>query len=527
LPKDSSSDLRLIIVHYHLRPGGIRRVIELAAPYLVKHVSPPITAITLATGEALDQGWNEAFRRALTGVNVEFVIDAALGYTAEQGSIRGAIRGRIRVCLHKLLGQGADAIVWAHNLGIARNLILASELARACARRRLPLIVHHHDWWFDNRWQRWPEIQRCGARTLAQVAPRTIVAGPNVKHAAINCADTARLRRHLGKAAFWLPNPAGTLRAPRRSALADAREWLNEKLAADNPPVWIFPCRLLRRKNIAEALLLTRWLRPGAWLVTTGGASSADEIAYARTLEQAARMEGWPLRLGILNSARDNSPGVPELMGISEAILLTSIQEGFGLPYLEAAAARRPLVARSLPNIAPDLRRFGFRFPQTYSQILVHPSLFDWEAERVRQDRLFRAWRGRLPRACRGLVGQPILLAAAGPRAVSFNRITLTAQLEVLRHDAEFSWNLCLPYNRFLADWRQRARGRRLEAVPWPATASRWLGGVAYAARFFRMLRDPSPAPVTPAAARAVQADFIKAKLAANQLYPMLWSPDT
>jgi glycosyltransferase involved in cell wall biosynthesis len=50
-------------------------------------------------------------------------------------------------------------------------------------------------------------------------------------------------------------------------------------------------------------------------------------------------------------------------MGISEAVLLTSIQEGFGLPYLEAAAARRPLVARALPNIAPDCASSGFAFP--------------------------------------------------------------------------------------------------------------------------------------------------------------------
>jgi hypothetical protein len=30
--------------------------------------------------------------------------------------------------------------------------------------------------------------------------------------------------------------------------------------------------------------------------------------------------------------------------------------------YLEAAATQRPLIARRLPNIAPDLDRFGFRF---------------------------------------------------------------------------------------------------------------------------------------------------------------------
>jgi hypothetical protein len=62
---------------------------------------------------------------------------------------------------------------------------------------------------------------------------------------------------------------------------------------------------------------------------------------------------------------------VPELLAASEAVLLTSIQEGFGLPYVEAAAAGRPLIARHLPNIAPDLHKFGFRLPQAYDEILV------------------------------------------------------------------------------------------------------------------------------------------------------------
>ena len=41
-------------------------------------------------------------------------------------------------------------------------------------------------------------------------------------------------------------------------------------------------------------------------------------------------------------------------------MMLTSAQEGFGLPYLEAAALRKPLIARHLPNVVPDLLELGF-----------------------------------------------------------------------------------------------------------------------------------------------------------------------
>src|SRR5690606_14151715 len=136
----------------------------------------------------------------------------------------------------------------------------------------------------------------------------------------------------------------------------------------------LMAARLVRRKNVAEALLLARWLRPDAWLMTTDGARSGDEQPYQRRLEEAARRHGWRLRIGVLAGREGpGAPRVPELMAASEALLLTSVQEGFGLTYLEAAAAGRPLLARRLPNVFPDLRRLGFRFPQAYDEVLVDP----------------------------------------------------------------------------------------------------------------------------------------------------------
>jgi len=181
--------------------------------------------------------------------------------------------------------------------------------------------------------------------------------------------------------------------------------------------VWLLPCRLLRRKNIAEALLLTRWLRPEAWLVTTGGVSSAEEQAYADALAAAAQTHGWRLRLGILHGDESQKPSVSELLAASEAVLLTSLQEGFGLSYVETAALRRPLVARALPNIAPDLAKFGFRFPQSYREIQVDPALFDWSRERERQSRSFSEWKSLMPSAAAKLAGKPAVLAAGKSRA--------------------------------------------------------------------------------------------------------------
>ena len=522
--------MKLFIVHYHLRPGGVRRIIELATPQIVDGFEGAITSVTLATGEAPDRKWREMFLKSMRAVPVEFFLEPAFGYASEQQRASILLQQAIQRGLKKLLEplDSNEALVWAHNLGLARNLLLTKELVRACDRRGLPLIAHHHDWWFDNRWLRWPELRRAGFRAL-NASAQAVFGSAHIRHAAINQLDAALLQKHFGPRATWLPNLTERAPQPPARRVRQARHWLRSQLGGKKAPVWILPCRMLRRKNIAEALLLKRWLRPEAWLVTAGGVSSADEQAYYDKLDAAARAHHWRLRLGVLAGDESRKPSVAELLAASEAVLLTSIQEGFGLPFLEAAGAGRALIGRNLPNVAPDLARFGFRFPQAYDEIVVHPSLFDFEGEHRRQQRLFERWKGQLPRVCRQWAGRPAMLATGKePGPVPFSRLTLTAQLEVLAQPATYSWKRCASLNPFLIEWRHRAEAGKLELTPWPHGAEKWLSGKAYAERFREAL-DYTPWRTTGvrAAAIAAQEEFIRLKLAAPYLYPLLWNRET
>lgn len=519
--------MKLIIVHYHLRPGGIRRVIELALPALVRFAPRPITEVVLATGECASADWPAQLEGKLPAVTLSVCCEPAFGYLSEQRQPAPTITRKIRRALAQLL-QGADAqncLVWAHNLGVGRNLILARELAAACAAQAVPLLSHHHDWWFDHRWARWPEIRRSGFRTLRAAAEAVLPPQTLIKHLAINQTDAARLREHLHQHHNWLPNPAGPLAQPTVQKIRQARSWLNDLNGQTHQPVWLLPCRTLRRKNIAEALLLARWLRPEACVVVTGGASSAEEHAYFKTLADAAQRHDWPLKLGVLAGHETRKPTVAELLAASEAVLLTSIQEGFGLPYLEAAAAQRPLIARRLPNIAPDLHRFGFRFPQAYDDVLIAPELFDWSAERDRQRHGFVRWRTLLPHQLAKIVQPPALLKSPRPRPIAFSQLTLAAQLEVLARPPAESWESVAQLNPFLMTWRKRSQVGRLQISRWPDQAEHWLGGTAYARKFFQAahtLTSPSRA-----AALATQQAFIWTQLTKQNQFPLLWpNPD-
>lgn len=516
------NQLRLIIVHYHLRPGGVRRIIEMAAPFLVKPGGND--SVVLAIGEAPDPAWFSAFEHKLSGVKVELFVDPAFGYCSEHKMPRGRLLARLRKSAALLLAQQHDAVVWFHNPSVGRNLALSCELASAAAKRNIPLIYHHHDWWFDNRWARWKEMRRTGFPTFARALDGVFPAVDGLCHATINTEDANALRRCFPDAVFWMPNLA--LRPPSipQTTAHHVRQWLQGEIGVKNPRIWLVPCRVLRRKNLAEALLLTRWLAPDAWLVTTGGTSSQAERFYADALRSAAIEHRWPLKLGCLDGTEKFS--VPELLAASDTVLLTSILEGFGLPYLEAAAAGRPMIARTLPNIAPDLAKFGFRFPQAYDDVLIKPELFDWDAEVKRQRRFYRHWLAGLPKACRPLAGEPMMLAVKGPGPVPFSRLTLTAQLEVLDRPPEVSLAACEALNPFLAAWLKRMDTRGLGVSPWPRKVDQLLGGKAYAERFFNAMKFARAYKTTPPA-NGVREQFVEARLDSAHQYPLLWKEQT
>lgn len=503
-------------------------MIEVAAPYLVQH-HPQIDLVVLACGEPPERTWLAKFRASLTNVPVRCAVDPALRYLSEQSAQAETVKCRVQRFFTNLFrGTSAtECVVWAHNQGLGRNPFLSHALARLAAAGRIRLVQHHHDWWFDNRWQRWPEMRQAGFITLRQVAEALLPAAPTVHHIAINRADATVLARYFPAQTAWLPNPVQPSNPPSAQAVRAAQRWLHDKIGA-NAPVWLMPCRLLRRKNIAEALLLTRWLRPEAWLVTTGGVSSEDELVYATRLNAAARQFGWRLRLGVLGKAKKSNPPMPTLLAASEVVLLTSLQEGFGLPFLEAVAAGRPLIARAISNIVPDLVMFGFRFPYMYEELLIDPALFNWQAELARQNRLFRAWRAQLPRPWRKFVGTPAILAAGTrPRPIPFSRLTLTAQLEVLAQPLHDSWRKCAELNPFLKRWRTLAETGNLCAANWPHRANKWLSGTAYAKKFseviFQRLRKSARAN----APYDAQAELARLKLRAENLYPLTWNAHT
>lgn len=504
----------LLILHYHLRPGGVRRVVEMLLPPLA--ASGAFEAITLAVGEAPDGVWAEQVEGSLVkGVRFSIRVEPSLAYLPASGADGMHTRRKIFGFFSRFSPQ--ETLVWAHNLGLGRNILLADGLARVSAATGLPILSQHHDFWFDNRWNRWPEFRAHGFRSLGRAARALFASGARVTHASINSADQSLLAQNLPGRSCWLPNPADIGKRPSTTEIRRAEAWLRGQLG-HRGPVWILPSRFLRRKNLGEAVLLTRWLRPEAFLVTTAGVSSPEEADCAKWLQEAARKGGWPVRFGLLAGNDARAPSVPALLCAAERMLLTSLQEGFGLPFFEAATLGRPLLARRQGNVEPDLSRMGFQFPETYDEVFIPGELFDRTAEHRRQERLCKHWKHSLPRSCQPLAGIPPFLELPSQSPVPFSRLTPTAQEEVLLHPPAQGWKTARAVNPTLAAMTEKAS----QSVAWPPGVEQFVSPEACASRLLEAIGTIPETPLDANEAIRTQNAFIAERLSSKFLYPLL-----
>ncbi|HEX2750664.1 MAG TPA: hypothetical protein VHM91_21850, partial [Verrucomicrobiales bacterium] len=194
--------MQFSVLHYHFRPGGVRRVIELGLPALM-HAAGGVTRVVLASGEAPDAAWRQFMEEQLFPAEVEWLTEPALGYWSEQRVPAEDVRHSIREVLPRLLTPGG--ILWAHNLCVGRNMILARKVAAVSS--NAALWLHHHDWWWDGRWERWPEMRAQRIDSLEEAVAATVPSGERVRHFCVNAFDARRLRKWTGLAAGFLPNP--------------------------------------------------------------------------------------------------------------------------------------------------------------------------------------------------------------------------------------------------------------------------------------------------------------------------------
>jgi glycosyltransferase involved in cell wall biosynthesis len=250
---------------------------------------------------------------------------------------------------------GVDVVI-AHNVcSLNRNLALTTALHLVAARPGAPrLILWHHDlaWTLPSYL---PGLHAGHPWDLLRTAwpGATQVAVSETRRAdlaALTGLDPATVR--------VVPNGvdlAGLLGLGRRTmALIRAADLL----ALD--PLVLLPARITRRKNVELALRTVAAMRagsrPAAGLVVTGPLDPHDRAADAYLAELLALrhdlgLERAAVFLSETLAGRAADALVHDLYRLADLLLLPSLDEGFGLPILEAAAHRLPIVCSDLPAL--------------------------------------------------------------------------------------------------------------------------------------------------------------------------------
>ena len=286
----------------------------------------------------------------------------------------------------------------AHNvLSLHKNLALTAALHRhAASHRAMRVVAWCHDLAWTNPQYR-PALHRGRPWSLLTTPI------PGATYVAVSRERQRQIAHALGlplARVEVIPNavdPAGVLHLSR------AGRWLAEAARLfDQQIVLLAPVRITRRKRIEFALhvvaeLVRRELAVRLLVTGPPGPHSPGNEEYLAEL----RALRYALGVGEEVVFCRDLPGpdgrgfVPtdrvmaDLYALSDALLLPSVEEGFGLPLLEAAVFRTPVFATNLGpfrEIGGDaIQMFGIDdTPAACARQIVH-ALMDDRAYRLRR----------------------------------------------------------------------------------------------------------------------------------------------
>ncbi|MFW5692799.1 MAG: hypothetical protein ACOCWL_01150 [Thermoguttaceae bacterium] len=375
--------MNLVVVHYHLTAGGVTRVIEnqLAALDAVLPADTPWRVAVLHGGRR--QGWDESLAGRLRSMQLTLHAVPELEYDHLRPAGGGPtdLLMAVMAALGELSFAPADTLIHAHNHSLGKNVSLP-EVLPILAEHGYALLLEPHDFAEDFRPENYALVRRPAAEgILYPQAPHVHYAVLNGRdHAVLEAAGVPADRLHL------LPNPVpGSGELPPR---ADARAKLAERFDVPaDAPFLLYPVRCIRRKNVGEALLLAAVAPAGTVLGLTLAPLNPVEVSGYQRWKALAKELHLPCRFEV------GGPGgltFLENLAAADAVLTTSVAEGFGMAVLEAWLAGCPLVGRDLPEINADFRAAGLQLDGLNPRLDIP---VEWVGSEVFLERFTAAYR--------------------------------------------------------------------------------------------------------------------------------------
>lgn len=361
--------MQLAIVHYHLRRGGVTQVIvnHLRALSATAPPGAPLRALVLYGGD--DAGWPADELERLPGLEVTRCRVAGLDYDSGSPAQPRELAAQVSAALRTAGMPPNDTLLHIHNHALGKNASLpgAIDLLGEDGYR---CLLQLHDFAEDFR----PAEFRHLLSALAldgpvQLQRRLYAHGPARQYAVLNRRDWTLLqlaglpRAHL----HLLPNPIAEFGDLPDRSVGRARLAAVFGIAADRRYI-VYPIRGIRRKNLGELLLWGAVAGRGGstQLAVTLPPTNPREQPQYTWWRQCAASGRLPV---IFDVGAAGGLTFGENLAAADAVINTSVAEGFGMVFLEPWLAGLPLLGRDLPEVTGDFTAAGVQLTTLAPQL--------------------------------------------------------------------------------------------------------------------------------------------------------------
>ncbi|RCS56177.1 hypothetical protein DTL42_00170 [Bremerella cremea] len=347
--------MNLAIVHHHLNRGGVTQVIlnHLRSLHESGAGEKYERIVVFYGGRA--SGWPTQKEPALARVELEAI--PSIDYDTEVPPDQPPPYDAMAEALRRLELSPESTLLHVHNHTLGKNVAWPAALRQlACDGYRLLLQLHDfaEDFRPENyrRQVAYYQDQQSGMQEVYFQAS-------HVQYAVLNSRDRAILRQAgvEENRLTWLPNPVPAF--PPLPHYADARKKLREKFKVSEQDRYVvYPVRGIRRKNVGELVLWSALCpRPATFGITLAPVNPAELTSY-EMWKAFAQEKNLPCKFDV---GGEEGLTFHENLAAADAIINTSVAEGFGLVFLEAWLTENLLIGRDLPEISADFKAAGLR----------------------------------------------------------------------------------------------------------------------------------------------------------------------
>ena len=369
--------MNIVILHCHFERGGVTQVVQ-------NHIRSlqnldDVHQIFLLSGPRIT-GLSTETRSIVKSLIVDDFDYDPPGLASESALQRGQhLFHQVQQTLTTAGLNPKDTILHWHNHSLGKNASAPAVISKL-AEQGWRLLLQIHDFAEDNRPQNYLHlINQVGATSKSDLDRYLYPVASQIHYASLTSFDKNVLSK-LGiteSQTHCLPN---SVTAPTNEKLnqQESLQIVRKEIRLPEDASWcLYPVRGIRRKNVGEFVLLSRWLPPSMHSgLTICPVTAAEKRSYqrwhalARTLAPNAHFD----------AAHHTGLTFAQSLSASSFVLSTSVAEGFGMAFLEPWLMGKRVVARRLKNVVGDFESSGMNLAQFYQSVLI-PGSKSWLQE--------------------------------------------------------------------------------------------------------------------------------------------------